>query len=320
MNHGRQLRLFLADGTSSGPRFYEILPRTIQALCIPATRIKELMSSEWPGIQKSGVYLVHGVTENAEERLYIGKGENVASRVQIHPEKLDFEVTALLLFSSKDENLLAGQVAWLEATLIRAARDAKRISVANIQTPSIPPLSKPELATIHEFLEDLTLISQTAGFDFFSKPKKSSPVNISANGGTDVAQGNSPEFTLGQAVTNLHAVGYLSDEGFVVKAGSYARAKAAERFSGGYAALRQHLIAQGVLVPKQGSAELLTFAVDYVFTAPSAASSVILGCSSSGNAAWSANNQPLGDYLKSLSQPATEAPPSTGNLPLFAAD
>lgn len=318
MNHGRQLRLFLADGTSSGPRFYEIVNRTIQALCIPATRIKELMSSEWAGIQKSGVYLVHGTTENAEEMLYIGKGDNAASRVQGHPDLLKFDVTTLLLFTSKDENLQAGQIGWLEATLIRAAREAKRISVTNIQTPALHSLSMAEIATVQEFFEDLILIAQTAGFDYFSKPKKSPLASVAPGGVAGTTPTNSPEFNLTQAVTNLHAVGYLSDEGFVVKAGSNARAKAAEKFSGGYAALRQHLIAQEVLIPKPGSAELLTFAVDYVFTAPSAASSVILGSSSSGNVAWSANNQPLGDYLKSLSQPATEAPPSTGNLPLFA--
>lgn len=34
MNHGRQLRLFLSNSTSSGPRFYEIMNRTIQALAI----------------------------------------------------------------------------------------------------------------------------------------------------------------------------------------------------------------------------------------------------------------------------------------------
>ncbi|MCF7732432.1 MAG: hypothetical protein K9N23_12120 [Akkermansiaceae bacterium] len=129
MNHGRQLRLFLADGTSSGPRFYEIVNRTIQALCIPATRIKELTSTDWPEIQKSGVYLVHGTTENAEERLYIGKGENVASRVQVHPEKLDFDVLSLILFTSKDENLNASQVGWLESNPISAAKEANPITV-----------------------------------------------------------------------------------------------------------------------------------------------------------------------------------------------
>ncbi|MDF1862133.1 MAG: hypothetical protein P1U87_18095 [Verrucomicrobiales bacterium] len=41
MPRGRQLRLFHSDGTGSGPRFYEIVNRTIQALGIPAVRIKE---------------------------------------------------------------------------------------------------------------------------------------------------------------------------------------------------------------------------------------------------------------------------------------
>lgn len=322
MNHGRQLRLFLADGTGSGPRFYEILPRTIQALCIPATRIKELISGEWQSVQKSGVYLVHGTTENAEERLYIGKGDNVASRVQGHPDLLKFDVTTLLLFTSKDDNLQGGQIAWLEATLIRAARDAKRVSVANIQTPSVPNLSKPELAPIHEFFEDLILIAQTAGFDYFSKPKKSPPSGNTSNGGSDSAQPTSPEFTLTQLSKKLVAKGYLSDEGFVVKAGSDASTITSEGFSGGYAALRQQLIAQEVLITKPSNPELFTFAVDYVFTAPSAASSVILGRSSSGNFEWNFNNQSLGEYLKALSQPATEASPlgndPTHSLPLFA--
>ena len=40
--------MFLADGTSSGPRFIEILNRTIQALGLPANRIQEAVSSGTP--------------------------------------------------------------------------------------------------------------------------------------------------------------------------------------------------------------------------------------------------------------------------------
>lgn len=97
MPHGRQLRLFLSDGTGSGPRFYEIENRTIQAIVIPATRIADVVGDVWSEFQKPGVYLVLGATEEGSDRLYIGKGENVAKRVQLHPERLNFEIVSLLL-------------------------------------------------------------------------------------------------------------------------------------------------------------------------------------------------------------------------------
>ena len=143
--------MFLADGTSSGPRFIEILNRTIQALGLPANRIQEAVSSEWAEFHKPGVYLVQGTTENGVDQLYVGKGENVAKRVQAHPDKLEFEITSLLLFSCKDFNLNGSQVGWLESSLIRAGKEAKRITLTNIQTPEQPPLSKPEMARVSEF-------------------------------------------------------------------------------------------------------------------------------------------------------------------------
>jgi hypothetical protein len=301
MNHGRQLRLFLADGTSSGPRFYEIVNRTIQSLGIPATRIKELASSDWPEIQKPGVYLVHGTTEDAEERLYIGKGENIAARVQAHPEKLEFDVTSVLLFTSKDENLNASQVGWLESKLINAAKIAKRVIIANKQEPSIPQLSRPEKATIEEFFEDLLLISQTAGFDYFTAPKKPSH---------EAKEKTTQIFYLNQSQKKVSATGYPSDEGFVVKAGSDAYLVTNENsINPGYSALREKLKDQGVLIPKTGFQDLLVFEVDYAFSAPSAAAAVVIGNNVSGNQIWkTAEGKTLGEVLESQIQPTPSSP------------
>ncbi|MEN9601856.1 MAG: hypothetical protein RIS56_1462 [Verrucomicrobiota bacterium] len=304
MPQGRQLRLFLPDGTSSGPRFYEIVNRTIQALGIPVTRIIELESKDWTEVQKPGVYLVRGATKDAVQKLYIGRGENVAERVQKHPEKLDFEVVSLLLFTSKDQNLNASQVGWLEATLIRAARESKRVSVTNIATPDHPALPKGELATVGEFYEDLKLIAQTAGYDFFSSPTLSFSHKAADGAGVGSKQSVLVEFKLIQPTKDLVANGFLSDEGFVVKAGSDAVAKPGDNFKGGYAILRQNLIEQGVLIPKSGAPDKLTFAVDYPFSAPSAAAATIVGNNINGNNAWKTDaSQSLGEYLELLSQP-----------------
>ena len=50
MTHGKQLRLFLPDGTPSGPRYYELVNWTGQAVVMPESRIKELVT----GVNKVG--------------------------------------------------------------------------------------------------------------------------------------------------------------------------------------------------------------------------------------------------------------------------
>ncbi len=308
ISHGRQLRLFLADGTSSGPRFFEIFNRTIQALGIPATRIQELVSSAWAEFQRPGVYLVLGTNEEGLDQLYVGKGENVAKRVQAHPEKLDLEITALILFSSKDSNLNGSQVSWLESSLIRAGRSAKRIGVINIQTPELPVHSKPELATVSEFFDDLKLIAQTAGFDFFSAPKPVVSLRTPAMDAPLGATTPSPEFILNQPQKGITARGYLTDEGFVVKQGSLASATANESRSGSYGALRRRLITQGVMAIVNDDTTKLSFTVDYSFDAPSAAAAVIIGNNASGNKFWkTSSGQSLGDYRVSLNPPEPSA-------------
>lgn len=299
MNYGRQLRLFLADGTSSGPRFYEIVNRTIQALGIPAIRIKELVSDEWPDFQKPGVYLVLGSTEDGKDTLYVGKGENVGKRVQGHPDNLEFEVTSLLLFSSKDENLNASQVGWLESKLIAASSAAKRITIANIQNPEPPVLSKAELATVSEFFDDLILIAQTAGFDLFTPPKT---VTLVGGGGV-VNKGEAKEFILQQPTKNITARGYLSDDGFVVRATSEASATPNESLQPGYAELRKKLIDQGVLVKDLNDNSKLRFAVDYAFTAPSPAAAIVVGNNYSGTKNWKTQEgTELGEYIESMTK------------------
>ncbi len=307
MPQGRELRLFLAEGTSSGPRFYQIENRTIQALRISATRIKDLVSDQWPEFQRLGVYLVHGMSESGDEILYVGKGRRVGMRVQAHPEGLEFEITSLLLFSSKDNSLHDGKAAWLESKLIRDAAAARRVTLANIQNPELPQLGRVDLDTVSEFYEDLLLIAQTAGFDFFSPPRVCAPrpeAQPTRSSGTPPAL-ESPEFVFRQPNRNIAAVGYLSDEGFVVKSGSDAIAIANNNLRGGYLELRERLIRDKVLVPNQTDALKLQFAVDYPFSASSAAGSVIAGGHVAGPRVWrTAGGQTLRDYLSGGDLPA----------------
>lgn len=272
MKHGKQLRLFLPDGVATGPRYYELVNWTGQALSMPVSRIKDLVSGEWPEFEGPGVYLVRGQSEEGHSRLYIGESENVAKRVQGHPSGLDFEVSEVLLFASKDENLTKSHVLWLEIQLIQRAVAAKRIGVTNTKQPPLKLLSKAEQATMEEFIEHLELVAQTAGYPYFKEATK--------RGGPMMAS----QYTLYKQKKDLHASAVINDEGFVVLAGSRASGVTTPALAKGYVQQREDLIDQGVLRKDQDGH--LTFTVDTTFASSSAAAATIAGYPSSGPQTW----------------------------------
>ncbi|MCF7675642.1 MAG: GIY-YIG nuclease family protein [Akkermansiaceae bacterium] len=271
MNHGKQLRLFLPDGTPSGPRYYELVNWTGQALQIPLNRIKDLTSGSWPEFQRPGVYMVRGQSEEGHPRLYIGESEDVANRVQAHPSGLGFEISDILLFSSKDDNLSKSHVLWLEIQLIQRAEKAKRITLTNSKHPPLKELSRAEEATMKEFIDHLELVAQTASFGYFSEV---------------VSKVTKKKFKLYLSMpqVGIEATAIRTDEGFLVLEGSGASETAKPALSPGYASQREDLIEKGMLVPsKEGK---LIFTADCPFASPSAAAAIIAGGPRSGPECW----------------------------------
>ena len=72
-------------------------------------------------------------------------------------------------------------------------------------------------------------------------------------------------------------------DGFVVLAGSVARAETTNSFPKGPKALREGMLREGVLQP---TSDGLRFVRNYIFTSPSGAASVVLGRSANGLAQW----------------------------------
>lgn len=289
--HGRQLRLFLPDGTASGPRYYELVNWTGQALMMPVNRIKELVSNEWPEFQRPGIYLVRGQTEDGHARLYIGESENVAKRVQGHPSELPFEVTDLLLFSSKDDNLSKAHILWLETQLIQRAANVKRISLSNTKQPPLKCLSKAEEATMLEFISHLELLAQTAGYAYFAEQKKA-------------MESAEEKLFFSMPKSGIEATAVRNDEGFTVLEGSQASPDTFPTLSQGYASQRDGLIEQGILAPA-GDGKMM-FTADCPFASPSAAAAIIAGSPTSGPERWkNAAGTKLKDLVK-VGQPSAQ--------------
>ena len=274
MAHGKQIRLFLADGDASGIRYAELVNWTGQAFSVPW--VSRLALNEWPESKRPGVYVLVGLDENGSNTVYIGETENVYKRLGSHASNPPLEeITEVFFFTSKDQNLTKGHVTYLELLLVNRAKEAKRSSVTCGRDPGDKTISRPEAATMEEFLENIFLVSSALGYDIFEMPK--SPPRAS--------QGQpavTTEFTV-ELVGGVVATGSRSEEGFVVRSGSTAKATETDTLGGVYVALRSELRLKGVLLEQ---VDKLVVTQDYTFRSSSAAASVVSGSQRSGPQTW----------------------------------
>ncbi|MGH8858219.1 MAG: GIY-YIG nuclease family protein [Polaromonas sp.] len=126
---GKQIRIYLADGTASSIRHAEITNWTGQALACPRSRFQDLR--EWDEVKRPGVYFLFGTAEDSgDDAVYIGESEVVLDRLYAHIAGKEFWAE-LIAFTSKDDNLTKGHVKYLESRLIQLASEAGRYRVTN---------------------------------------------------------------------------------------------------------------------------------------------------------------------------------------------
>jgi len=92
-----------------------------------------------------------------------------------------------------------------------------------------------------------------------------------------------PIFTFAIPTKGIKAQAKEIEGQFVVVAGSSARARW-EGAAGGYESLYEQLCASGTLIKSESGQR--TFAVDTVFSSPSAAAAVVAGRSANGRKSW----------------------------------
>ncbi len=309
MAYGKQIRLFLTDGSPSGVRYAELMNWTGQAFAFPKVHFSSL--SDWPETQRAGVYILLGVTNEGDDAAYIGESENVAKRLLQHVagKTLD-DIILAFFFTSKDDNLTKGHITFLERRLLKRAQEAKQCKVQCDREPSEKVLSKSETATMEEFLENLYLVSAALGFDVFELPPVSSSLPVDSKEKRLQKIGDHLSFGLENGIT---ARGFQSDEGFVVFKGSEATLADTTSLQSSTKALKDTLKKNGVLIEDEGK---LKFTQDYSFRSSSAAAGVVAGSQRSGPASW---KNPDGKSLGAIeSESATQVEatlPSTSSLP-----
>jgi hypothetical protein len=271
---GRSVKLFLVDGTPQGLRTAEVGNWTGLALMCPRTDLARLGTRA--EARRTGVYLLVGPSEEEPSRsaVYVGEGDEVWARLRTHDTKKDFW-TAVVLFVSKDDNLTKAHVRWLEASLVRAAREAKRADVNNENDPVGGRLPEADTADMGAFFENIRLLLPVLGVDVLGAPGAEAATRPDEVGA----------LVLELQWQDAHAECVVRDGQFVVRVGSTARVKEVQSLSDGYRAQRRTLREAGVLVPLNSSG-LLRFTQDYAFDSPSAAAAVVSGTGLNGRKEW----------------------------------
>ena len=163
--NGKQVRLYLVDGTVGGLMTAEILNWTGHMLRARRKDLARLKNRE--EAQRTGVYVLFGTNENGERAAYIGEGDNVIKRLENHNSRKDFWEDVVII-TSKDMNLTKAHVRYLESELITLAKSIGRISLYNSVSPTGgAALPEADQSDMQYFITQIRILMPVLGFDIF---------------------------------------------------------------------------------------------------------------------------------------------------------
>lgn len=260
------IRIFQLDGDPNGIRTIEKSNWTGQGLAFPRSLITE--ASKRKELKRTGVYVLLGESDSSSlPAIYIGEGDPILDRLKSHYSGKDFW-TRGVCFTSKDESLNKAHVQYLESKLISLASAAKRCDIQNGNAPELPSLSEADEADAAGFLDELLLCLPAVGLNMF----QGRPASQLPDSELFYVEGK-----------GVRAAGLDTPEGFIVKSGSRASMQDTPTMPKRAKALRETLLAKGVLKEDSGA---YLFMQDYVFGSSSSASDLILARSSAGPSNW----------------------------------
>jgi Domain of unknown function (DUF4357) len=285
VSDGRQIRIFLVDGTPGGLLTAEIMNWTGHVVAAPRSDLARLLRRE--ETSRTGVYVLLGDDPEAlgQQLAYIGEGDEVRDRLAQHARSekqggKDFWDRAIVL-TSKDANLTKAHARYLESQFISLATQAGRSRLTNATAPPRPLLPEADRSDMEYYIAQAKIILPVLGINLLRAttvlPGSSGPVS----GQPTVA---SPTFTLHLKKEGIIATAREIDGEFTVLQGSHARQSWVST-PHAYKALHEALVKDEVLVPDPVGGPL-RFARDYVFASPSAAAAVVTGRNANGRIEW----------------------------------
>lgn len=264
--YGKCIELFLVNGTADSLITAELSNWNGKAIKIPRSEVSTCDREDIKGV---GVYFLFCKGDDGDDSVYIGEAENVLERLKQHlrefqSDKEDYYWNSAVAFIGSDLN--KAHIRYLEDRLVKIARECGRYKVLTKNTYSKTVLKESQIASMEEFTDNIKILIATLGYNVLSSiPKATDDTKYL--------------FCKGSGV---EAKGFISAGGFTVLKGSRVSDGISAAFETGgksYFRLRQQLEDDGIIVER-------IFQRDYEFSAPSAASAVVLGRTSNGKLEW----------------------------------
>jgi hypothetical protein len=279
------IRIFLVDGTADGIRIVDKSNWTGRAVVASRAQLADALKRN--EMARPGIYVLVGPGAGGLSRIYIGEADVLRDRLKQHAKQKDFW-TRFVAFTSTDENLNKAHVRYLESRLVALANAANQWEIENHAVPAERPLSEADRADAEWFLGEMLVIYPILGVDAFESAAEERT-------GTGVGE------VLILTQSGAEGKGRETKDGFVVLAGSRARASETKSIHNFLHELRKQLLGKGVLVP---DSDHLLFTQDFRFTSPSTAAGVLTGRAANGRLAWKTAE---GKTLKAIQSELAEA-------------
>ena len=281
---GKQIKLFLVDGSPGSLTTAEITNWTGHVLSAPRSELADLLKRD--EAQRTGAYLLLGEDEEAvgNTRCYIGEADVVAERLRYHQREKDFW-DRVVVVTSKDANLTKALGRYLESRIIELAKRAGRVKVENGTAPPLPALPEADASDMDYFMTQLEIVLPVLGVNAIrvpsAKPGSRDPSDDSL----------SPVFQLHHGKLGVDARAQQVDGEFTMLAGStivatwhgVGKAKSTVKAYASYRAQHEQLVADGAIAMEAGRGRVVR---NIPFSSPSTAGAVALGRSCNGRREW----------------------------------
>jgi predicted GIY-YIG superfamily endonuclease len=266
MIYGKSIELFLVNGTADSLFTAELSNWNGKSIKIPRT---EVVGCNREDIRGVGVYFLFCQEEDGDDSVYIGEAENVLERLNQHLRdyqtgKEKYYWNTAVVFVGRDLN--KALIRYLENRLVEIARDSNRYVVLTKNTYKNTVMKESQIAVMEEFIENVKILISTLGYK----------VLVPAPQATDET------IYLYCKGSGANAKGFVSAGGFTILKDSVISdhiVPSLETQGKTYYILRNKLEADGTISDGK-------FTRNYEFSAPSAASAVVLGHTSNGNVDW----------------------------------
>lgn len=263
--YGKTIEMFLVDGTAEGIVTAELSNWNGKAIKLPRTAVPDCVREDVQGV---GVYFLFCPESDGADSVYIGEAENVLKRLNQHlgdykSGKESYFWNAAVVFIGRDLN--KALIRYLEDKLVKTARECGRNRILTKVTYDTT-LKEAQIASMEEFIDNIKVLLSAMNYRVLTPVPKASDDTQYLYCKSSSAEGK----------------GFVSAGGFTVLKGTKISDHTVASFESrgkAYWKLRNKLIEDGVIADR-------CFTRDYEFSAPSAASAVILGRTSNGNVDW----------------------------------